>query len=853
MRTNGRLPQHPGAPRRTTAADGSRARTWLVILVALAVATGIVATWIWLDLGTSVAPARDGDTQQLVDRATASSIDTSQIEVASSATRRVAAPRSRLAETASYSFPAGHCDLEVVVFDGTGMIRSGAAVVVRPVVHAAHVKVRAVHADSQQATTDDRGLVVFHRLPFGTYEVSGTFSGGGADQHSVVLARNASNGPRRIVLQLSEPQLVTCTVHVLDARQHPVAGARVVAMHSHDGSPTREEALGESDARGQLTAAVAPGLFVVKATAADLTGVSFALIPARDRAAKVGVRLAPSGSLRCTLPAAYDGATLVAALAIGNGSVRDRDILAGPEQHRAQVDDGAARFADLPSGRYVIALEGAPDAALLAAGPGQRSASNWPGGVGKRTDPGWPPRAVIATVESGMETRLDLVVARGLAVRGQVTWRDGGEPVSGAQLLCRPADRAPDAGTTRIAGRASDSLFATGLFDQTTLTDDRGNYAFERLSPGLYEIAVTGSDCSRSHQWIMVSAGHDNVVDHTVVPAGMLVGSTPVPLVMRLQPQAGGNDFLCNVRGTFTIPGLPPGDYVLSISDPRAETGGLAAMMRAVGGETAAASDRRIEVALTIEPGKATLCDLCDHLEHVRGVVTWNGAPATHAKIRLDGESVVVAEDGSFLLPTLRNTAQKLWVEWQGVVQSFEVVAGSSASRIELPDTELAIDVRDALGASVACLLTITGGEARWLPRRLDGSVCRLRGLPRGEYHIAAFAEAGDRLQVLVRVEARHEISLVVPDSESLAVRVLDAVGVPLHGAYVMLKIDTKTPAGTAYPAQSESSDVAGVAHFARVPTGAVDVIVEHRGKRVMKSYQLESGSAGSLDVVLGQ
>ena len=68
-----------------------------------------------------------------------------------------------------------------------------------------------------------------------------------------------------------------------------------------------------------------------------------------------------------------------------------------------------------------------------------------------------------------------------------------------------------------------------------------------------------------------------------------------------------------------------------------------------------------------------------------------------------------------------------------------------------------------------------------------------------------------------------------------------------------MLKIDTKTPAGTAYPAQSESSDVAGVAHFARVPTGAVDVIVEHRGKRVMKSYQLESGSAGSLDVVLGQ
>ena len=138
------------------------------------------------------------------------------------------------------------------MFDGTGMIRSGAAVAVRPAVNAAHVKVRAVHAGSQRATTDDRGLVVFRTLPFGTYEVSGTFSGGGADQQSVVLARNASNGPRLIVLQLSKPQIVTCTVHVLDAQQHPVAGARVVAMHSHDGSPAREEALGESDAPANL-------------------------------------------------------------------------------------------------------------------------------------------------------------------------------------------------------------------------------------------------------------------------------------------------------------------------------------------------------------------------------------------------------------------------------------------------------------------------------------------------------------------------------------------------------------------------------------------------------------------------
>ncbi|MEZ6037259.1 MAG: carboxypeptidase-like regulatory domain-containing protein [Planctomycetota bacterium] len=812
----------------------------LVVVLAVVVAVIVAVAWGVLSVGAGAEPARPDRGGGEVVRSEGPAGQESREAAPDPGAARVGVEAGPLAAVASYAFPTGERALEVVVFDAVGALASGAEVEVRDVVDAADVAVAVERDRVWRGHADQTGLVAWPALPLGTYAVRAVTPDGHTAGRTIAVNATTGGAPQRLVLTCSTPQMVPLRISVIDDARGGIGDAQVFAVRSGAGSPF-DEPLGVTDEHGELAIDIAPGTLVLRAEKGALRGSSFRLVSARDLQPRATIELAPLGSLICGVPRDYDGAMMQAALAITRGTPGGHDIQRGPMTHRARIEHGAARFAELPQGRYLLWLEH-PRAAQLVAAPEVRRS---PGG-GSHTIT-WPPSPVVVSVQAGRETRIDLRVVDGLRVTGTVSWRGDGRPVVGAQLLCRPVQREPQPGTIHIESKARNGAFAATVFEQAATTAADGSYSFERLQPGVYEVAVTGTDCTRSHRWITVSADGEHVVDHLVERPGMLIGSTPVPVMLTLRPTAGGPAYTWASRGTFSIPGLPPGTYELEVAE---QARGPAALVGRLGTGAADAARKR-SVDVLVLAGQATMCDLADCLDRVAGTVRWRGRPLPDARVRFDGDTALCDADGRFELFTLRQGTRSLRVAWGGVEQTFPIVVGGPPVDLELPSTELIVDAVDVAGARLPCTVSFLRDGVDLASRRLQDEPCRVVGLPPGDYFVSAFFADGAQLMQQVTVEERAEVTLVLPAGAPLQVRVRDTAGASVAAAHVRVTSRADLQGATRPSPSTGRTDPDGLLRFDYVPLGAVEVVVEHRGKRVAVPHEVTPDAALRLDVTL--
>lgn len=166
--------------------------------------------------------------------------------------------------------------------------------------------------------------------------------------------------------------------------------------------------------------------------------------------------------------------------------------------------------------------------------------------------------------------RLLGLLAGGLAALSLASCGGGEAPspasqgsVSGRVVLIGSPPRAGVAVSLAVSGGS-----------RTTLTRDDGTYAFEEVPPGTHGLVATlvGTVEETSRAIVEVSRGRANAPDLTFTLRGSITGRL---VLSGLPPEAGllvsasgpgglVSSTLTDSSGTFSIPGLPPGRYVLS-------------------------------------------------------------------------------------------------------------------------------------------------------------------------------------------------------------------------------------------------------------------------------------------------
>lgn len=291
-------------------------------------------------------------------------------------------------------------------------------------------------------------------------------------------------------------------------------------------------------------------------------------LPPRDPSARPPAAAPATGIVRGRVIAADTGLPLRRVSVLLSSTTEQRGLETDTDA------DGVFTFDAVPTGRYRLKASKARyvDTAVGAALPGR---------------PGRPFEVGDGQTIEGLAIRL--------AVAGVITGRvldDAGEPVAGAPVVALQRKR------VRGASRLTPSMSRS--------TDDTGTYRLFGLSPGRYYLAVQPDEGSRSRlgvvnasptrlaatyypstpvaseaQPIDVTAGTETGADIslarmqvTTVSGDVLDSAGRAPLFCFLHLVAAGDDGAgqsfagmqtASKSGAFTLAGVAPGDYTLSI------------------------------------------------------------------------------------------------------------------------------------------------------------------------------------------------------------------------------------------------------------------------------------------------
>ena len=248
----------------------------------------------------------------------------------------------------------------------------------------------------------------------------------------------------------------------------------------------------------------------------------------------------------------------------------------GPRQHVALTDtDGRFELRDLPAGSWTLR---ASKTGLVTTQYGQRA----PTGPGESI-----------TLADGQQFTADFALIRGGVITGRV-FDDGGDPIANVRVSAMRTQLTPN-------GRRM-----VGAGGGPGMTDDTGAFRLYGLPPGDYYISATpqtvnlsaavltaqgaltyaptyfpGTIESSAAQRISLGAGQEQhnisfALSSTLAlrVSGIVVNANSVPIQGMLDLRGAGADSLpvrenrvgTSADGTFTLPAVPPGNYVLEFT-----------------------------------------------------------------------------------------------------------------------------------------------------------------------------------------------------------------------------------------------------------------------------------------------
>jgi hypothetical protein len=252
---------------------------------------------------------------------------------------------------------------------------------------------------------------------------------------------------------------------------------------------------------------------------------------------------------------------------------------------RTALTDGEGRyeFRDLPAGRFSIS---ASKAAFV----------NWSHGQTQPSSPG----KIVALTGSQTADNIDVRLPRGAVITGRVT-DEFGEPVpnaavtpfrqqyaQGQRRLLPVGSRAEanDIGEYRIFGLAPGQYYLSVTVQALTLAMPGGNgIELSGQNSGYAPTFYPATADLGSAQKLMVGAGQTiSGIDVALTPA-RLAAISGVAIDAQGRPMTGGNVFAAQrsaaargmgglggplrADGSFSIPNVPPGEYVLRANTPR--------------------------------------------------------------------------------------------------------------------------------------------------------------------------------------------------------------------------------------------------------------------------------------------
>ena len=445
-------------------------------------------------------------------------------------------------------------------------------------------------------------------------------------------------------------------------------------------------------------------------------------------------------------------------------------------------DDGTWEIADLPAGKYVIAVS---KAGYVRTQYGQRY-------VRERA-------RVIEVPATASLTRIDVSLPKAGAIAGRIG-DEFGDPITPALVTVQQMRYVDGVPALEPVAEGIVAILSGG-----GLTDDRGEYRVYGLGPGTYYASAAADTLGSaapgqtSHlaptyypgtpnvseaQPITVGPGEEltnisfNLTKSRVAKiSGVVVGSTGQQLTASLRlkstsPFPIGAEAMSDVNGRFTLAAVPPGDYRLEVESVPA--GVRAGWVK--------------ELALI--PLTVTGDDLTDLVIATRPGATASGSVAT------DDGSAVPAGIDVFALPASREAFTPVWkaglppekgtfqiqglldvhlirakmppgwflksvtVERRSIIDSgYEFKPGTNVSGIEVTVTRHATGVRGTVTRDDSItgdytVVAFSTDEQRWGPRTRYVQVARpgqnqdfaLDGLPPDEYFVIAldFIEPGE-------------------------------------------------------------------------------------------------------------
>jgi hypothetical protein len=439
---------------------------------------------------------------------------------------------------------------------------------------------------------------------------------------------------------------------------------------------------------------------------------------------------------------------------------------AAGQESRAALTDANGRFEirDLPAGQVM----------LVASKSGYVTQQ-----FGQRT-PYSPATPIL--LRDGQELTADFVLLRGGVVTGRV-FDEFGDPVASVRVAALRSEMTPAGRRMAGAGR-------------TATTDDTGAYRLFGLAPGEYFVSAThqtperlvgpqgavtyvptffpGTTDSAAAQRLTVGSGADQhnidfalLATPAVQVSGVVIGTTgaPIAATLSLRP-AIGRGVAENRRGmssaadgSFTLPNVPPGDYVLDVTGrarSRDVPADVAAIPIVVGGSDLAAltvtTTRGATISGVVVTEDGNRIDTTGISLSVAPLHPLPGRNTTRAQVADDGMFTLAGIAGAHVLRVERLPSG--WVLKSVTANGIDITdrplefRGTEQVSVRVMLTDRVGTVSGTVRADVprgAAVLIVPEDETRWLPQsrlvRLvhagSAGEFSVQGLPRDERYVA--------------------------------------------------------------------------------------------------------------------
>ncbi len=364
---------------------------------------------------------------------------------------------------------------------------------------------------------------------------------------------------------------------------------------------------------------------------------------------------------------------------------------------------------------------------------------------------------------SGRETQLDLELERGLPASGSVI-REGGDPISGAQV---------SAVTAAQAG------------SKTTTTDAAGAFRIEGLAPGRYTFRARapGVNASVEDVDIATSGPIRIVAEQGATVTGRVIGLIASELAdVAISVGSGGTAVNGRVKsdGTFRIDGAPAGSIQVS----------------AFAGGTALSAERVARTNVEVTAGAEAYVELdFSGGYRIAGKVTRRGAPVDSANVtfrsldpsaQLPGASANSNTRGEYAVEGLRHGVYGVYVVDTRTMSSHETkhtVRGDETLDIAMSASTVRVHVIDREtqegigGASITLEPVVAEGARRALPVQTDASGnLVMEGVSAGAYRVRA-TRAGygqEIVDVSVGSDSDETVEVKVSRTAGVEIRVVD-------------------------------------------------------------------------------